>query len=169
MRTLFLFVTILALGACANNGEKAESNNDGADIVVDAPAIDVYGDSTVTEEGAMAPADFLAQMEGKDTLKAKVKAVVKEACTRKGCWMTLDMGNGKEMHVKFKDYGFFVPTEGMIGKTVVVDGYAYTDTTSVDDLRHLAEDAKKSDAEIAAITQPEMGTGFTANGVIIEK
>ncbi len=168
MRTLFLFVTILALGACTNNTDKADNNNE-ADIVVDAPAITVYGDSTVTEEGAMDPADFLAEMVGQDTLKSKVRAVVKEACTQKGCWMILDMGNGKEMRVSFKDYGFFVPTEGMEGRTVVVDGYAYTDTISVENLRHFAEDAKKSASEIAAITQPEIGMGFTADGVIIEK
>lgn len=169
MRTLFLFVTVLALGACANNTEKAEINKDGADIVVDAPAIEVYGDSTITEAGAMDPAGFLAEMEGKDSLNAKLKTVVTEACSRKGCWMKLDMGNGKEMRVRFKDYGFFVPTEGMEGKQVVVEGKAYTDTTSVEDLRHYAEDAGKSEEEIAAINEPMIETSFEANGVIIEK
>lgn len=169
MRTLFLFVTILVLGACANNTKKAEINKDGADIVVDAPAIDVYGDSTITEQGAMDPPQFLAEMLGKDSMDAKVKGVVTEACSRKGCWMKLDMGNGKEMRIRFKDYGFFVPTEGMEGKHVVVEGRAFTDTTSIDDLRHYAEDAGKSKEEIAAINEPSVETTFEARGVIIEK
>lgn len=168
MRYLALIIVVLTLAACSGNSDKAEVNTDGADVVVNAPAIEVYGDS-VTEAGAMDPKDFLAEMTGKDTLQGKVKAVIKEACTKKGCWMTLDMGDGKEMNVRFKDYGFFVPTEGMIGRTVVVDGYAYTDTVSVDDLRHYAEDAGKSEEEIAQITKPEIGTSFTANGVLVEK
>lgn len=169
MRTFFLFAAVLVLGACANNAKKADTNEDQTNIVVDAPEIEVYGDSTVTAEGAISPPEFLAEMMGKDSMDAKLKAVVTEACTRKGCWMKLDMGNGKEMRVRFKDYGFFVPTEGMAGKHIVVQGRAYTDTTSVEDLRHYAEDAGKSEDEIAAINEPEIETTFEANGVIVEK
>lgn len=168
MRYAIILFSVLSFAACTNNTETADNASEDVDVIVDAPEITVYGDS-ITEEGAMDPKDFLAEMEGKDSLNAKVKAVIKETCTKKGCWMILDMGNDKEMRVQFKDYGFFVPTEGVSGKTVVIDGYAYTDTIPVDHLKHLAEDAGKSPDEIAAITTPEIGTGFTATGVIIEQ
>lgn len=55
------------------------------------------------------------------------------------------------MKVKFKDYAFFMPKD-CAGKKAVVDGYAYTQTTSVEELKHLAGDAGKPQAEIDAIT-----------------
>ena len=40
-------------------------------------------------------------------------------------WMTLD-GEEGDVRVTFKDYGFFVPTEGQEGKTAIVEGLAWT-------------------------------------------
>jgi len=71
------------------------------------------------------------------------------------------------MSVHFKDYGFFVPTEGLEGKRAVIQGHAVREVTSVDDLRHYAEDAGKTPEEIAAITAPDTNWVFTAEGVII--
>jgi len=167
MRKFIFALPILALTACGGETNN-EVLNDNVEIIVDAPTITVYGDSTVTAEGAIEPQEFLAQMEGSDSLKTKVRATIIEACKKKGCWMTLDMGDGETMMVRFKDYGFFVPTEGVDGKTVIIDGFAFTDTVSVADLRHFAEDANKSEAEIAAITEPEIGINFEATGVIVE-
>lgn len=168
MKNVIVFIFAIALAACSNNPENNQTHTSEADVVVDAPAINVYGDS-ISEEGAMDPADFLAEMEGKDSLDAKVKAVITETCANKGCWMKLDMGNGKEMRVQFKDYGFFVPKEGMEGKHAVIEGKAYTDTVSIETLRHFAKDAGKSDEEIAAINAPKVETSFEAKGVLIEK
>jgi hypothetical protein len=53
------------------------------------------------------------------------------------------------------------------GKQVVVDGYAFIETTSVDILRHYAEDAGKSKAEIEAIKEPLRELSFEAAGVMI--
>src|SRR5690606_35896165 len=143
-------------------GTNSEVLNDDVDIIVDTPTITVYGDSTITADGAIEPQECLRQMVGKDSLKIKDRATIKEACKKKGCWMTLDMGEGEEMLVRFRDYGFFVPTEGVDGKTVIIDGIAHTDTVSVAELRHLAEDANKSKEEIEAITEPEIGVNFEA-------
>ncbi|NEN24730.1 DUF4920 domain-containing protein [Cryomorpha ignava] len=164
----FLFaISILALTACGGESNPEVLNED-VDVVVTEPEMTVYGDSTVTANGALEPKDFLAQMDGKDSLKVKLRATIKETCQKKGCWMTLDMENGEEMRVRFKDYGFFVPKEGVNGKKVIIDGYAFPDTISVADLRHLAEDGGKSESEIAAINEPEVGVNFEATGVIIE-
>ncbi|WP_315816030.1 DUF4920 domain-containing protein [Paraflavitalea speifideaquila] len=60
---------------------------------------------------------------------------------KKGCWMKVQVNDSTTAFVKMKDYGFFVPMD-MIGKTVVLDTEAKLKTTSVDELKHYAEDAK---------------------------
>lgn len=90
-----------------------------------------------------------------------------ECCQKKGCWMTLDMGEGRSpMRVTFKDYGFFMPLNSA-GRSLVLSGIAMNDTTSVETLRHFAEDAGKSKEEIEAITEPEIEMVFEATGVYI--
>lgn len=167
MRKLLFAVPVFILMACGGNNPSNDTS-DHVDILVDVPAITVYGDSTITADGAIEPQEFFRQIVGKDSLQTKLRATIVETCKKKGCWMTLDMENGEPLRVRFKDYGFFVPTEGVDGKTVIIEGYAYTDTISVAELKHLAEDGNKSAEEIAAITEPEIGINFEATGVIIE-
>lgn len=59
-----------------------------------------------------------------------------------------------------KDYAFFVPT-ALEGKTVVMEGSAESKTTSVKGIvTYYAEDAKKPQAEIDAITEPKTKQDF---------
>ena len=95
-----------------------------------------------------------------------VVGTVTEVCQKKGCWMMLKKENGETMRVTFKDYGLFMPKD-IAGKEVVIRGKAYSDTVTVDVLRHFAEDAGKSQAEIEAITEPEIALAFEADGVVI--
>ena len=81
--------------------------------------------------------------------------------------MTLDAGNGETMMVTFKDYGFFVPKD-ITGATVVIDGKAEIREVSVDEQRHMAADAGKSQKEIDAITTPKQELRFVADGVLIK-
>jgi hypothetical protein len=83
--------------------------------------------------------------------------------------MTVKMSDGASMMVRFRDYAFFVPKEGLEGKEVVMQGRAKKEVTSVAMLRHYAEDAGKSKEEIAAITEPETSWQFEADGVLIRK
>ena len=81
--------------------------------------------------------------------------------------MDLKVDNDTLM-VRFKDYGFFVPKEGVEGKTAIISGENFYDTLSVELLRHYAEDAGKSSEEINLIVEPEYTLAFTAHGVIIK-
>lgn len=112
--------------------------------------------------------DMFAGLEIGDTINAKFKAEVASVCKSKGCWMNLKLEDGKEAAVKFKDYAFFVPKD-IEEKEVVVNGKAYVSIVSVEDQRHYAEDAGKSEEEIAAITEPKKTLSFLADGVMIEK
>lgn len=127
----------------------------------------VYG-ATTTTEGAVAAAQLPALLEGKQQADVKITAKVVDVCAKKGCWMALEMPDQSKVFVKMKDYGFFVPLE-LIGKTVVIDGEAKLITTSVDELKHYAEDAKKSKEEIDAIKAPKEEIRLTANGIVVVK
>ncbi|MCX2678559.1 DUF4920 domain-containing protein [Galbibacter sp. EGI 63066] len=112
--------------------------------------------------------DKYASLEVGDTLETKFTATVNSVCPKKGCWMKLDLENGKEAMVRFKDYGFFVPKD-IQGKQVIVSGKAFIDQMSVEDQKHFAEDAGKSEEEIAAISKPSVTYSFMADGVLIEE
>ena len=53
------------------------------------------------------------------------------------------------------------------GKEVVIEGEVSMKTTSVKELKHYAEDAKKSQAEIDAITQPKKEVNILAKGIVV--
>lgn len=93
-----------------------------------------------------------------------VKGKVVNVCEKKGCWFTVETENNEKFFVKMKDYAFFVPT-ALEGKTIIVEGNAETKVTSVDEQKHYAEDAKKPQSEIDAITKPEEEIRFIASGI----
>lgn len=93
-----------------------------------------------------------------------VKGKVTDVCDKKGCWLTVETDNNEKFFVKMKDYAFFVPT-ALKGKNVVLEGSAETKVISVDEQKHYAEDAKKSQAEIDAITKPQQEIRFVATGI----
>lgn len=140
------------------------------------PQEDVFASYTsvgekVSVEGILTAAEMSDKFAGLsigDTIDASFRAEVASVCKSKGCWMNLKLENGEEAAVKFKDYAFFVPKD-IEDKEVVVNGKAYLSIESVEDQRHYAEDAGKSEEEIAAITQPKKTLSFMADGVLIEK
>ena len=83
-----------------------------------------------------------------DTIDVKFASKINSVCKAKGCWMKLDLENDKESMVKFKDYGFFVPLNSD-NREVIVNGKAYVTEVSIEELRHFAKDAGKSEEEIA--------------------
>ena len=101
-----------------------------------------------------------------DTIKAKMTGKINEVCSTKGCWMRLDL-EGDEVMVRFKDYGFFMPLNAT--GEVVINGKAFIDEISINELRHFAEDAGKSKEEIEAITEAEITYSFLADGVLLKE
>lgn len=148
-------------GNTTANGQAADS-----EMTVQAKKETKHYGEKISPEGAVNPKKFLAMMEGKDSLQVKVKGDIMACCTKKGCWMDLDLENGTTMKVRFKDYGFFVPLDSE-GKSTIIQGTAYIAESSVEEQKHYAEDAGKSQKEIDAITEPQMVYSFIADGVII--
>jgi hypothetical protein len=158
MNKLLISVLALAfLGSCNNVPKSAKIEN------VNGTA--VYGDS-VKNDQVIELASLPKEMADQAKKDVKVKGIVKEVCQSKGCWMLMDLGDGKDIRITFKDYKIFMPKD-LAGKEVVLDGFAYTDTTSIESLRHYAKDAGKSEAEIAAITAPKIQLAYEAKGVVV--
>jgi len=128
-----------------------------------------YGEK-INAKGAVAIAELPAMVESSKDRKVttKISAKVLDVCPKKGCWMDLYVNDSTTVFVKMKDYGFFVPMD-MIGKTVVLEGEAFEKITSVNELRHYAEDAKKPQEEIDAITQPKKSIRFMASGIVVSQ
>jgi hypothetical protein len=162
MKKLFSLIILAAVLASCSPQPEAE-----VAVVEELAVVNYYGDS-ISLDNAISPAEMLQIMNTDGGFEGKVEAKIEECCKKKGCWMKVDLGNGEQMRVSFKDYGFFVPKEGAEGKAVIMQGMAYMDTTSVDMLRHLAEDAGKTPEEIEAITEPELTLAFEATGVVIK-
>ena len=89
-------------------------------------------------------------------------------CPKRGCWMKIKAAEDTIL-VRFKDYGFFVPTQGVERKDVIINGDLSIDTLTVPQLRHYAEDAGKALKDINKINEPEITISFLASGVIIKE
>ena len=125
--------------------------------------LEYYGDkinitNTVSLQGLIAHA--------KEKSLAKVNGTILSSCPKKGCWMQVQVETDT-VQVTFKDYGFFVPKQGLENKKVVLEGFVKQDTISIKMLQHYAEDAGKPKSEIDKIIKPEFKLSFIASGVII--
>jgi len=156
---LLSFVAIL-IWSCGGEGQpaKVSVSEEGNEVLY-------FGDE-ISTDGAIPLADMVSQLSEKDTVFTKVSGVVDKVCKKKGCWMNIVNDNGDEVFVKFKDYKFFMPLD-CEGAKVVMDGFATVEETSVEELRHYAEDEGKSKEEIAAITEPAKEMKFLAHGVVM--
>ena len=100
--------------------------------------------------------------------KVKIEGEILSSCPMKGCWMKISVEKDTVL-VRFKDYGFFVPKNGIEGKSTIINGKLSVDTLSIAQLQHYAEDAGKSKEEIALISKPEITISFLADGVLIKE
>lgn len=157
---------VMSLLACKNETKTAETKDDLAQEV----SYMSFGEK-ITDKDAVSAAELkstYSKLTAGDTLTLKAKAKVKEVCQVKGCWMMLDVDADEDVRVKFKDYGFFMP-KNISGQEVIVHGKAYVNEVSVEELRHYAEDAGKSEEEVLAITESKKTMSFLADGVLLEE
>ena len=128
-----------------------------------------YHGLRIDEQGAVAISEIESLLESvEDEAEVKLSGTIDAACKVKGCWMTMALPNGEEMRVRFKDYGFFVPTDAA-GKTAIMEGVLSVETLSVEEARHLAEDAGMSKKEAEkTITEPKKELSLEATGVIVK-
>lgn len=163
MRYLLILAMFAMVSCGQENGEKKDQND--TEVESEKSKYESYGEK-IEPQGSVAAASFVSSFEG-DSVEVKLEAKATSVCKMKGCWMNVDVGNNETMKVTFKDYGFFVPKD-IEEKNVIVQGVAKKQLTSVDELKHFAQDAGKSQEEIDAITEPQEEIVFVASGVLIE-
>lgn len=151
MRSTLIFLFIFSILACRQTVSTTDN---------------IHFGEIITEEGAQSFDAVMTQLAQQDSFQTKVIGSIQKVCKKKGCWITLndDKSENEDMFVRFHDYGFFLPLD-CEGRRVVMDGYAFTESTPVDELRHYAEDEGKSPEEIAAITEPKVEFKFMARGI----
>lgn len=168
MRLITLMALVLA--GLTSNAQTAPKKAKAAKEVVNTDDYAVFGEkfvaSNVLTEKAMLK-KYKSLKKG-DTITIKFKSVIKDVCKKKGCWMNMDLSDNTNSFVRFKDYGFFVPLNAD-GSEAIVNGKAFIDVVSVEELRHYAKDAKKPQDEINKITKPKVTYAFQATGVLIKK
>ena len=133
----------------------------------DAKVGDVYG-SDIAAGKILRAKKLHATLKSGEPVSTQLTGKVLEVCPKKGCWVKLQLEDNSTAFVKMKDYAFFVPT-ALEGKKVLIDGKVEMTTTSVKDLKHFAEDAKKSQEEIDTITEPKEEIKIMANGIKVIK
>lgn len=168
MKKSILLLAVLGLLFTACKTSTSEQKEEKKEKV--AIKYDTFG-AEITDDKAMTSAEMLTKfksMKVGDSIQVKFASKINDVCSKKGCWMKLELADGTETMVRFKDYAFFMPLDSQ-GREVVVDGVAFVKETPVSDLKHYAEDAGKSKEEIAKITEPKVEFAFEAKGVLMKK
>lgn len=163
---IFVFgLTLPLIFACNEEAATLEETTEESSEVI----YHYFGD-TISPDDAISGAELIAlyeKMQEEDTIETKFAGVIQNVCQKKGCWMNVQLDENTSTFVRFKDYGFFMPFDGA-ESNAIVNGKAFISITSVDELKHYAEDEGLSQQEIDAITEPKIGYKFLADGVLIE-
>lgn len=161
---------LIAFFSCKNETSQAQNTDEVSESGVESSKYKSFG-ALITDENVLETEKLAANysdLKLNDTINLKAKVKVLDVCQAKGCWMIVDLGNDETARVKFKEYAFFMPKD-IKGQEVIINGKAFVNEMPVDELKHYAEDAGKSEEEIAAITTPERTFSFEADGVLLEE
>lgn len=126
-----------------------------------------FGETFEVQEKPSQDSRPFQELKGSESEQTLISGEITEVCQAKGCWMKVDLADGEEVFVRFKDYGFFVPTNAA-GNWVTMKGKAFIEEMSVEDQQHYALDKGASQEEINKITSPKRTYRFEAEGVVIQ-
>ncbi len=161
----FAALSTALMFACGTDGAQDTT----AEAETEAVKMESFGED-ITPDNALSYSELVSKMaqSEQDSMNVKLIGTVQEVCQVKGCWMTIgsEEEGAEPIMVRFKDYGFFMPKD-IAGRKVIMEGKAFAEKTSVEDLRHYAMDAGKSEEEIQAITEPKKEAKFLASGVLL--
>lgn len=166
MRRFAYLIPLMLLAACQGTTSTDATSSTEQEAAQTAEKMAHFG-AMITPDNAMPVAEVPEALGANDSVRLKIEGTIEEVCQMKGCWITMQVDTATSMRVTFKDYAIFLPKD-VGGRTAVLEGYAFVDTVPVEMVRHYAEDAGKSEEEIAAITEPETKLTFLADAVIIK-
>ena len=146
-----LFLFVICCIACSQNSKQEERTAFGK-------TIDTSGTKFVNE--------WFATLNGKDSDVCRIKGKIKDVCQAEGCWMNLELPEGKSLLVRMRDHEFTVP-KYLSGFNAYISGTAHLDTTSVELLQDYAKDAGQTQDQIDSITEPKIDWVVEADGVML--
>lgn len=107
----------------------------------------------------LAPTTLSAILEKPENGKTvALEGVIKAACQDRGCWITFEQG-GKNVHVTFEGYSFFVPKDSA-GQAVKLEGKVIVKDRTKEEIEHLKEEGAKG---------AEGRVSIEATGVVIDR
>jgi hypothetical protein len=155
MKKIF-FAAIILFAFAANAQETVDKEK------VQAAKGVVYG--KVSKEKTVVPVDELKAKLVDDKFDGQVTGKVVEVCQAEGCWLKIQRADGTSMMVRAKDHAFLMPSN-IVGKTVLIEGFATVKEITEEMRKHYAEDGGKTKEEIAKIKGTEKDIQFSAKGV----
>ncbi|MFL1895972.1 DUF4920 domain-containing protein [Aquimarina sp. 2-A2] len=167
MKKMYVFISFLSLVLGCTSFQK--DSQSGKVQELDKEMYTSFG-ASLTDATILTASDLhdvYSDMVVGDTIQLTLSSTVNSVCKSKGCWMKVNVNDSTEARVTFKDYGFFMPKD-IENDTIIAQGKAFIAVSSVEDQKHFAEDAGKSEEEISQITQPEMTYSFIADGVLLK-
>ena len=172
---------LFAFNACTPKSEKTESNtpstSDGTGTSKPSSAPTSQPKKTgklldeshwkhhlagVSDGNVVAASAVLSAPEKYAGQRIRVEGPIHSVCEKAGCWLRVGEGD-KSIHVSFDPYSKEKDLIGADG-AIVLEGKLEVTETSVDKLKHFAEDAGKSAEEIAKITEPKVEAKLVATG-----
>ncbi len=148
---ILLIFTSLAMVSC--------SNQPVADTSFGKP---IYIGQRINEDGAIDCGELKDKLGNATEMETKVKGEVIGICPDKTCELKMDMQDGTCMIVKMNNMNVSIPKDAT-GKTAIIEGKAYIDTTSEKILPGYRGDSGRSVSE----SEPDVTLAFNAKGVII--
>ncbi|MEM7199848.1 MAG: DUF4920 domain-containing protein [Planctomycetota bacterium] len=133
---------------------------------LDVAEFDLVADG-VRQGPALPVADVVAAVDkyaGKGQIR--VEGEIAAVCQKRGCWMRLETGD-EDLLVKFGDCDRYVPTDAA-GRTALVEGELVVEVVSVEERRHMLEDAGDTEAA-AAVAEPSRRLRLNASGAAIRR
>ncbi len=165
-KIIFIFIVVFSFAACKKENKNVKVKKESETVKTEKLVSfgkKITADNFVSKDKIL---NTFKNLKKGDTVAVKFKTKINKSCKKKGCWMRLDLGDEQETLVRFKDYGFFVPLNAQ-GKEVIVNGKAYLDVVTVDELRHYAKDEGLSEEEINKITEEEITFAVESDGVLL--
>lgn len=125
-----------------------------------------YIGERINETGAIDCSQLKDKLGDATEIETKVKGEVVGICPDKSCELKMDMEDGTCMVVKLNNLTVPIPRD-ITGKTAIVEGKLYVDTTSSKVIPGYKKDSGISVSESEAISDPEVSLAFNARGLII--
>ena len=159
LRFAFAYILLLLVIGCTSN------DNSSYETVIIEDGKNYFG-KKINDHKAVGLQEFDVLANNTDTLFIKLKAGISEVCLEDGCWFRINLYNGKRMIVTFENDAFVIPTD-VAGRHIMIEGKAYLQTRSEDEMKKFAIQAGEIQWVIDTIQGPHIQRTFIARSAVI--